>query len=47
MIEGEFHQGMAAMNVQFLADIVSVSFYGADADVQLLRDLFIGFAIGD
>jgi len=29
MIESEFHQGMASMNVQFLADVVSMSFYGA------------------
>jgi len=47
MIEGEFHEGMATMNVQFLADVVSVSFYGAHANEQLLRHLFVRFAISN
>jgi len=41
--ERKFHEGMAAVNVQFLADVIAMSVDCARADEELLCDLFAGF----
>ena len=43
--ERKFHEGMAAVNVQFLADVIAMSVDGARTNEELLCDLLGGFVI--
>ena len=44
-MERKFHQGMAAVNVQFLADVIAMSVDCARTNEKLLCDLLAGFVI--
>ena len=39
MLEGEFHEGVTAVDVELLADVSAVMIDGATADEQLPADL--------
>ena len=45
MLERKLHQGMAAVNVQFLADVIAMSVDCARTDEEFLCDLLAGFVI--
>ena len=43
VLERKFHEGMAAVNVQFLADVIAMSVDCARTDEEFLCDLLAGF----
>lgn len=47
MRQREFHQGVAAVEVEFLADVGAVCFDRAVADAEFVGDLAAGFVVGD
>ena len=46
VLDGEFDQRVAATQIEFLADVGAMVFDGADADAQIIGDLFAGFVLG-
>ena len=47
VFQGKFHQGMAAVEVEFLADVLAMGFDRVVADEQMAGNLFARPAFGD
>src|ERR1051326_2133713 len=47
MVEGEFEEAVAAVEVEFVADTEAMVFDGFDADAEDIGDLFAGTVFGD
>ena len=46
LCESEFHKGMTSVNIQLLADIITMGFDSTRTDEKFLCDLFAGFIFG-
>ena len=46
MLDGEFQEGVAAVDVKFLADMIAVVLDGAIADAEVVVNLFAAEAHG-